>query len=793
MSERRRLPSRAAKRALLAGAALAALWAPMALAQGQGQGLAKSVPPAAAAPRASATAAVQDGLAEGELYMEADQVVRDDKARITTAEGNVEVRYNGRTLRSDRLIYEEGRAQGQGVIRAHGHVTIINSDGTTEFADDFILDDKMRAGVALGFSARLQENVKLAGASAVRRSADIQELNKAIYTPCPICTADGKPMRPTWSISADRVVEDKKRRIVYYRHARIHVFGVPLLYLPVFWHADPEAPRSSGLLAPKLGASDRRGFSYEQPYLWVISPYSDLVLSPQINTKVNPFLNGRYRQAFATGEIDARFGYTHDQDFDGRGVKFGDDTNRSYILARGAFRPNDKWIWGFTAERTSDDLLFDKYEIGDVYATRGPYLADDRRLISQVYAVRQDTRSYASVAAFSIQGLRPGDNDRTFPLVAPLIESHYEPASDLLGGRIRLHASAVALTRDQSPENVALRLPGMDDRRVTGEADWRRTFTSAAGLRVEPFVDLRVDGYSLSDITSGTNPATSSKSTSRALVVAGADISYPLFRRWRDATVVLEPLAQVAVSPDAKQIVIGRSATGAPIYLNEDSTTFEFDETNLFRANKFPGFDLYEDGARLNVAGRASVLWDDGRRGSLLIGRSFRSQQNEVFTASSGLREKASDWIVAADAQPIRGVSLFTRARLDGDSLDVHRLEAGANVNLKRASGYVRYLTDDFNAGLTDPSNPANTKTKNLDVGGQVLVTQHWGATVYGNRDLIQQAWVIRDLGIFYKDDCLRVDVIYRKEDTIIGRLGPRESISLRLTLATLGGPLYAR
>ncbi len=52
---------------------------------------------------------------------------------------------------------------------------------------------------------------------------------------------------------------------------------------------------------------------------------------------------------------------------------------------------------------------------------------------------------------------------------------------------------------------------------------------------------------------------------------------------------------------------------------------------------------------------------------------------------------------------------------------------------------------------------------------------------------------MIRDIGVFYRDDCTRVDVIYRKEDTVIGRLGPTSSISVRLTLATLGGPLYAR
>ena len=92
---------------------------------------------------------------------------------------------------------------------------------------------------------------------------------------------------------------------------------------------------------------------------------------------------------------------------------------------------------------------------------------------------------------------------------------------------------------------------------------------------------------------------------------------------------------------------------------------------------------------------------------------------------------------------------------------------------------------------MTDPTGLSSTKRENIDLGGEVRVTQNWGVTAYGSRDLAQEAWVIRDLGVFYRDDCLRLDVIYRKEDTVIGRLGPRESITFRLTLATLGGPLY--
>ena len=779
----------AAKVALFAGAAALLASAP---ARAQVHAHAKALPqaPGTTAPlRAQVT---PDGLSDDEMYMEADRLSRDDKAKVTTAEGSVVLRYQGRTLRADRIVYAEGADEQPGVIRAYGQVQIIGADGSVEFADEFVVDDKMEAGVARRFSARLPQNAKIAAASAVRRSDLLSELNKAIYTPCDICSSKGEYKSPTWSIQASRVVQDKKRRLIFYRNARIRIKGVTVLYLPVFWHADPTAERASGLLTPLVGFSPRRGLSYEQPYLWAASPSMDVILSPQINTKVNPFLNAQVRKRFYSGDLDLRFGYTYDRDIDGHGHKFGDSTSRSYILGRGAFRLPADWLVGFTAERASDRLIFDKYDIPKAFESRGPYVSDDRRLISQLYAIRQTKQNYFATTAISVQGLRANiadptqlENNRVFPLIAPLVEDRYSPSANILGGRLRLTGSAVALDRKQSPDNP--RLPGIDSRRVSGQADWRSSFTSPAGLRLEPFVSARADAYSLSDVPRESGVGVHSFTVNRALATAGADLSYPLYRRWHEATVVLEPLAQVAVSPKAKQIVIGHNAQGAPVYLNEDSGAFEFDETNLFRTDKFPGYDLYEDGARVNLAGRGSVLWDDGRRASLLVGRSFRSKPNDIFSDVSGLRARASDWIVAADAQPIHNLSFFARARLDATSLEVHRLEAGVNASSKWASGYVRYLRNDAEITGLPASSLAGGKIENMDVGGEVYPLKHWGVSFYGNRDFAQDAWVVRDLGVFYHDECIRVDVVYRREDTVIGRLGPSNQVTVRLTLATLG------
>jgi LPS-assembly protein len=356
---------------------------------------------------------------------------------------------------------------------------MVNADGTAQFAKALTLDKDMSAGVGIGFSARLQDNVKIAAARTERRDANITELDRVIFTPCEVCSENGQKT-PTWSIRARKVVEDKAKQTLYFQDAVIQVKGVSVFFLPAFYTAAPSASRKSGFLLPVVTVSGPRGVSYEQPYYQVISPSADITIAPQFNSKVNPFLNIDYRQRFYSGIMDIRAGATEDRDFTSSGRKFGPTTARSYVLASGQFDLAPNWTWGFTAEQASDKLIFEKYSIPDVYTDRGLYAADGGRLISQLDAVRQDQNSYLSIAAVNVQGLRPNDTQSTIPTVAPLIEGQFEPENDILGGRLRLSGSAVVLTRNESPSLMDQR--GVDSRRATLGFDWRSTITLANGL-----------------------------------------------------------------------------------------------------------------------------------------------------------------------------------------------------------------------------------------------------------------------------------------------------------------------
>ena len=57
---------------------------------------------------------------------------------------------------------------------------------------------------------------------------------------------------------------------------------------------------------------------------------------------------------------------------------------------------------------------------------------------------------------------------------------------------------------------------------------------------------------------------------------------------------------------------------------NEDSQSFMFDASNLFRANKFAGWDRVEGGGRLNVGVRYTAQFNQGGYLNVLVGQSYQ-------------------------------------------------------------------------------------------------------------------------------------------------------------------------
>lgn len=811
MKGERRQRRRTSKARLLAGVAMAAAaplaWASVAAAQ-------------------DAATLPADGLSPQALYLEADTASRTGDVISAAAEGDARVlaRARGHTLRAREVTYD----LTGGVATATGNVELTTPNGEVAYASHLETQPDFDIGVAVDFATRLQNGASLMAATAVRRSEQVNELNYALFTPCPICDENG-PRTPSIAIQAERVTQSEELRAILYRNAVFRVGGVPVLYLPFFSHPDPSVDRASGFLIPSANYDEGRGLSVEVPYLLVVSPSQDWLISPQINTRIAPLLNFQWRRRFNDGLVVARGGYTWERNFgdfdlDGDGeaesnVKYGDRDHRGYLLAWGRFDPEGPWRWGFTAERTSDKTLFDRYDVADPYQENGLYYGDQRRLINQLYVERQTERSYLSVAAFTFQSLRldpafaewdfrdPAtgfkvfEDDDTLPIVGPLVNLRWELPESVLGGRLRLTGSAVALYRSDYVGAPVLRpevvpavttgLGGVDSRRVSARIDWRTAVITGAGLRIEPFVDGRADAYSIGDLPPMFAGGEDDILT-RGRFTAGVDVTYPLIRRFTDGSdMILEPMLQLSAST--------RSDLDPRIPI-EDSQTVEMDAVNLFRIDRFPGYDLYEGGLRFTAGARATYRWGEGRSASLFVGRSLRDAEEPAFLVPipdaparlydpTGLAGEVSDWVVQGEMRPTDRIRAWGHATIDGEG-ELQRAEAVIDAGWGRRNlASLSYIIDRSNP----VEGPLDRGYQFVELSGQQFVWGSWGFTVAGVADLERDEITRSEAGLLFDDDCFRFEIGYRRDNTRVRPTGPSEGVYVRLNLATFGGSGYGR
>ncbi len=672
-------------------------------------------------PQGGGEAKPQDEEKNREVLIRADVMTYDANTSVVTAEGNVEVIYGERTLVADKLVYD----QKTHIVSAVGNATLREPNGTTLSGNKIDVTDDMKEGVIESLNVMIAGRGHLAAARATRTGGTVMTLEKAAYTTCKPCKDD--PSRPpTWQIKAFRVVYNQEKARVEYEDAFFEVFGVPIAYLPYFSHSDPEAPRQSGFLVPSLGHSSDLGYFIEVPYYFALDPSYDLLLAPMYTEEDGPLLKGEWRQRTMAGQYNIQGSGRYGKPRDRFGVEQDEETLQGHIFGTGRFQIDDVWRWGYDAQLTSNDTYLKRYDISSL-----------DRLENNLFIEGIDGRSYAAVNGWYFQGLRETDDPGLTPLVLPLVELEYVPDETVLGGRFSLAGNLLYLHRGE----------GQDTARVSSTASWKLPLTTTGGHLLTFFANLRADGYHVTDTgMSGTEEET----VGRVLPWAGVEWRYPLVRTdwgWRQ---IIEPIVQVIGAP------YGGNPDEIP---NEDSASFEFDETNLFSFNKFPGLDRWETGPRVNAGVRAAAYFDDGFVEAIL-GESFRFHEDNAFTEQSGLRNQQSDYVGRLTVQPDGNVRIVHRFRIDQSAFRFERNEVYAeafdpDVYSFRA-GYV----------LLEPDPLLPDQREEVNLAGSVQALEDIWLRASGRRDLAGDQMIESKFGISYEDDCAEFGVDFRRRFT---------------------------
>jgi LPS-assembly protein len=686
---------------------------------------------------------------QGPFLLSADRVIYDQNLETVTAEGNVEISDDERTLKADRISY----SIRQGIVRASGNISLMEPSGNVVFAEHMELEESLRTGFVQGIRVLLEENVRFAANSGQRFADGRTELDKAVYSPCKLCP-DHLERAPLWQIKAVRVIHDAERKVVQYKDATLELYGVPILYTPYLEHPDPTVKRRSGFLAPRFGSSSELGFKAEIPYFFNLAPNRDLTVAPLVTSKEGVVLQAEYRALTERGQFEVAGSGTYVDKRSDTNRRLDEKEFRGHLAATGRFDIDETWRWGFDANRATDDTYLRRYDFSS---------ADT--LTSDLYVEGIRDRGYASASAFAFQGLRVEDDDGTAPLVAPLLDYEYLSEPSRLGNRYGLRLSGVSLQR----------LDGTDTARLSARGTWELPYTSRIGELYTFAAGLSGDLYWLDDVAEGGVLGDSLEDgfAARAQPFVSLDWRLPLVRREGSVRQLIEPIVQFVYSPDEAR------TADLP---NEDSISVEFDDTNLFSRNRFPGFDRLETGPRLNYGIKASVYGQSGGYSSLMLGQVQRLDDDDSFDVNSGLFERSSDLVGVLTISPSEVFDLMSRMRLDPDDRDLRRGEIYATLGPEwlRLTGSYAFFDKDLTADQLDEREEVFLSTR-------LRLSQYWSLSASGRRDLSSDGGTINaGAGLNYEDECLIFTVAFERDFTRDRDVEPSTNLNVRVVLKHL-------
>ncbi|MDR7125313.1 LPS assembly protein LptD [Pseudotabrizicola sp. 4114] len=675
--------------------------------------------------------------------------VRIDAGGKLIADGGVEVFYQGSTLRAASIIYDRAADR----LTITGPIVLVDGDSTILVASQADLSADLTEGVLTSARLVLNRELQLAANQIQRVGGRYTQLDNAVASSCKICNGAA----PLWEIRARRVLHDQQERQIYFDHAQFRVSGLPVAYFPRLRMPDPTLTRTSGFLRPELRTTSGLGTGIKLPYFQTLGPHRDLTITPYLSTKSGRTVELRYRQAFATGQIELNGAVSRDELIPG-------DT-RYYMTAVGQFSlPRDFVL-------TFDGILVSDPEYQQDYGLPG-----SDRLLSRVEISRTRRNELIQGRLVGIRSIRPGESNATLPTIVTDLTYHRRFSGGPLGGeaglRFQTHGHYRSSSDPTDPDGRYGPLPalGRDVTRTSLRLDWRRNWDLPLGMVAGTLGEVTADAYRITqDNSFGGTP-------SRLHGGVAVELRWPWAKSGADGTGhVIEPVVQFVWAPK-----------GTESLPNEDSLLVEFDEGNLFSMNRYPGSDAIERGGRLNLGVGYTRVDPAGWTLSTAVGRVFRTEDLGQFSAASGLDGRNSDWLAAAHLTLPQGMGISQRVLLsDGFKLTKSetRLDlAGARYGV--AGSYV-FLT-------ADPAEERPADIAELAFDGSYKINEVWTARAQARYDLEARRANRSGLGIQFRNECVLVDLSLSRRYASSTSVKPTTDFGLSVDLVGFGAGTIA-
>ncbi|HHF7375913.1 LPS-assembly protein LptD [Legionella bozemanae] len=226
----------------------------------------------------------------------------------SSLKGHVEIQQNQRIVNAQTAyVYRDPKSKQITKIEFLGNVRYLEPDKLL-IARKATINPQNKSGQTEDVIYRFNTNKRTAVLPAWGRAGLMQRfpnsdylLRQATYTTC-------APQDKAWDLEAKSIVIDNKKKMGVARNVTLRIRERPVLYVP-YLSFPTTKERKSGFLMPLAGYSNVGGFDLGLPYYWNIAPNYDLTLTPHLYTKRNVMLGGefRYLTANSAGIIVGNF------------------------------------------------------------------------------------------------------------------------------------------------------------------------------------------------------------------------------------------------------------------------------------------------------------------------------------------------------------------------------------------------------------------------------------------------------------------------------------------------------
>ena len=251
--------------------------------------------------------------ADQEFKIISDQLQIEEGRNKINAEGDVIISGDKMSSKADIVIYYKDK----GILEAEGNISLIDEFNNYYFLDRMTIADDFSYLNADNAKIRLKDKSRMVGNKIIKQD-EINIISNVEYTPCLQKNYLIKNC-PGWKLKANKAYHNLEAKTVHYDHARIHIFNIPVFYLPYFSHPDPSVNKRTGFLMPTIQTDNQLGDVLSLPFFYNISGNKDVTITPNIQSNANNFyeLNYRHLNDIVLMEINASI----DDNNDGLGTR----------------------------------------------------------------------------------------------------------------------------------------------------------------------------------------------------------------------------------------------------------------------------------------------------------------------------------------------------------------------------------------------------------------------------------------------------------------------------------------